>query len=289
MLNVGSIVSSAFALLARAPVAIGVWSALCALPGIGWWFIARREFSRLLEGSGFGAEYFIGMIGTQVALGLITVLIATAALRLSLRPNEPGVAGLRVGADELRILGVSLLLGLAFLVVALALGIVVAMVSLSSTGSGAGDLGNVVIAIPFILVALAIFVWLQVRLSLVLALTFVRRNIAIGEAWDQTRGRFWTLFGGYFVIFLFVVLLWSLSGLVTAAPYLSSFMEAGLEAEAMEGIAQGQMTRISVTTVASWALSGLTGTIAIVLFTCATAAVVRALGLEEEEISRTFA
>ena len=44
--------------------------------------------------------------------------------------------------------------------------------------------------------------WFYVKLSLSFPLTLLRRRFVIGEAWTLTKGRFWTLFGAYFMIFV---------------------------------------------------------------------------------------
>ena len=59
------------------------------------------------------------------------------------------------------------------------------------------DSGGAMAVIPALLLSAAIFclaVWLQVRLSLVFSLTFLRRKFIIGDSWELTRGRLWSLF-----------------------------------------------------------------------------------------------
>ncbi|WP_129790844.1 hypothetical protein [Sphingosinicella sp. CPCC 101087] len=292
MLNLGSIISGAFALPTRFPLAVGAWALIYALPGIASWFFVQPAMLTPLNGEGTApfdlTRYFGSVLLVWLAMFLVVAVLMTAAFRAMLRPEEPSLVGLRLGADEIRTMGLSLLLAVAFyagfVIVAFAIGLMFVGV-----GAGMNLAGSVLFIIVAIIAVLASVIWLQVRLSLVFALTFLRRRIVVVESWTLTRGRFWTLFGSYLVILLFLLMLWGVTAAVTAAPLLDSFMQADFDPEAMQAIAADRFGEFSAMTLLSWLLGGLLGALGIALYAGATSTVVRDLGVHEEDIAQTFA
>ena len=292
MLNVGSIISGAFALPVRHPLAVALWSLLYAVPGMVSWLLMQPAALAPADGQEMPAAdafRYLGLVFlAQLVLFLIVVALLSAALRLMLRPHEPGLAGLRLGMDELRILGLSLLMTIAvyfgFVIVVLVLALLFA-----GLATGLGTVGGAAVVGLAVLAVLGLFIWLQVRLSLVFPLTFIRRKIIIGDSWELTRGRFWTLFGGYFAIFLILMVLWILASAVSAAPYLLSLMQSGFDPDAIQALSSAQMSEINAVTVLGWLLGGAAGALGIALFAGATATVVRQLGVHEEQVASTFA
>jgi hypothetical protein len=149
-----------------------------------------------------------------VALGFNSVLGA-AMIRAVLRPSESRFGFLRLGADELRQLGLAVVTFLLFfgvylgLIVAITfLGVIVGL-GLKVTAGAA-----IVFGILIVLVAMA---FLAVRLSLAPALTFDTRRINLLGSWAMTRGRFWRLFGTYALTFALAAMVFVLSNLVVVA------------------------------------------------------------------------
>lgn len=142
-----------------------------------------------------------------VVLGMALMLFAILTggiYRLSLRPQEPGLAHLRLGRDELRLAAVHLmmvLIGMGFL---LAFELVIAALG------GPREVSPMLVFL--VGVALGILMtWVGVRLSLATPMTFAERRISISAAWRLTRGQFWSLFGmivlaGIFYIMLFLLI-----------------------------------------------------------------------------------
>lgn len=124
---------------------------------------------------------FVAMLGTA----LIQVILVCGLYRLMLRPEEPGFLHLRVGRDELRLLGVYAAVMLAFF---LLIGATVLAMTLVRR------LGPVATA-PVGIVGFAVAVWLGLRLSLAAPASFAERRFALAASWRMTRGRVWSLFG----------------------------------------------------------------------------------------------
>jgi hypothetical protein len=141
---------------------------------------------------------------TVVAIALVAQAILSAAMiRAVLRPRDDRFGYLRLGADELRQLGLLLLTALVFAAVYLGIALVVGVVAgflVAATKAGA----NALLVVVFLSLAVVIL-FLAVRLSLAPALTFDHRRINLAGSWALTRGRFWPLFGAYLLAFALAV------------------------------------------------------------------------------------
>ena len=122
-----------------------------------------------------------------------SAMIYAAISRSVLRPGESAFGYLRLGMDEVRVLIVSLVLFLVFMV----LGV------FSSTLVGTVIGMTVAMELPalwlgvvlLILAAIGLFVWLSVRLSFAIPITMTERRIAIFDSYAVTRGQIWPLLG----------------------------------------------------------------------------------------------
>lgn len=186
------------------------------------------SFRDFLQGGGESdSEALTNILAKSPQLGPILLLavyfsavVLAGVFRVVLRPGEKGVAHLRMGADELRLTVVFLVL-LAFVIIAVALvDFSVVMVS---------QLTGPTRIIPILLTfsGLAITLWMAVRLSLAAPVTFARRRIAIGESWRITRGHFWSLFGMIIMAMIFWAIVWIL---VTIIGYVAVAIAGGAEA-----------------------------------------------------------
>jgi membrane-anchored glycerophosphoryl diester phosphodiesterase (GDPDase) len=141
--------------------------------------------------------------------------------------------------------------------------------------------------------ALSAVVWFQVRLSLAFPLTLLRREIVIGESWRLTRGRFWTLFGAYLVIFVLVTALSVAATFATSGSYFIDIFRNMTDPAAMQRIMAAQLARqaggIGAMTVLGWLLSAAAGALTIALGGGALATAARALTAGQESIADTFA
>jgi len=128
-------------------------------------------------------------------------------------------------------------------------------------------------------------IYAEVRLSLAFPLTFVRRNFVIGEAWRLTKGRFWTLFGAYFVIWLLVMVLMAILVGLAVAPFFSELAQGGNTPEAARLAFQHEMEQFARVDAANvgFALGGaLVSGLAIALFGGAVAIAARDLLPDEQ-------
>jgi hypothetical protein len=132
------------------------------------------------------------------AVALAVNCIAYGAMnRAILRPQDGAFGFLRLGVDELRLLGAMVLLAIVFFSAYFGLVAVVALCAgLAALG---GKIAVILVGAVTVATALCIIVILAVRLSLVLATTFDTGKISLGASWALTRGRFWPILGTYFL------------------------------------------------------------------------------------------
>lgn len=219
-----------FRLARRAPWAILAWAgayvALCAVvvAVAGTSLLHIVTLAAQVEQS---AEPSIGdLMALWQAYGALMVLIlpvsllfgavlSTAVARAVIRPGERRFGYMRLGKDELRVLAVTLGVGLVMLAVMIAgVGLV------SALGRMAASMSAPFLILPGVLAGLAtaaVMIWLAVRLSLAVPITFAEHRIAIRESWVMTKGRFWPLLG-MTVLAGVMSLLVALLGSMVAAP-----------------------------------------------------------------------
>ncbi|HEX6866129.1 MAG TPA: hypothetical protein VF122_02750 [Caulobacteraceae bacterium] len=130
-------------------------------------------------------------------IGLAMVAVMRAAVyRAVLRPSDSAYGYLRLGSDELR------LVGLVLIYLVLAIGFIFALVLVAgllagglaaALGAGFGALFGALIG----LAAVCFIIFVAVRLSLAGPMTFAERRLRVFESWTLTRGHFWRLAGTY--------------------------------------------------------------------------------------------
>jgi hypothetical protein len=269
MTSVGSILGGAFRLVRDHPLSVLVWGLIHAA-AFAALFLAMRPLFQVY------ADFFSAMFAQQLAagpgkpmdpqmfqpyvarmqaaggivflaeLGLFALLaiIFTATQRAVLRPGQRSFFFLRFGGDELRLMGLAFFLavclGIGFFVAELLLIIVIVIIAVAS--GSAAVVGLLALIAFCVLMGAAIYA--QVRVSLAFPLSFVRRAFIIGEAWRLSKGRFWTLFGAYFVIMLFYLVLAAILFGVAAAPLISELAQAPNTPEAIQLAFQHQLARV---------------------------------------------
>lgn len=158
-----------------------------------------EELWSLFGGMAVGAAVLIP------AIIILSVVQLCAVFRAVLRPEERGFAYLRFGGDELRQIGLMILMTLFFGL--LACGFVAALVF----GLKTADLDGGLKAAIGIVGGLAFFVLmlvLGVRLSLAQPMTFAQRRVRFFGSWGLTKGKFWPLLGMYILAAIFTIIVY---------------------------------------------------------------------------------
>lgn len=272
MLTVADILGGGFRLLRERIGAFAIWALLYTVLHSAVAYAMRpftAELTALQTGRPAAAApdpaAMIGMFSSMAGIYLLLLLgmlvISVAALRAALRPGESAFAYLRIGMDELRMLGLAVVfwLAIALFYVAFVL-VMLAIVFALGMFAHAAMIPGVIALVLLMLLALIYF---QVRFSLVFALTMLRRRLVIGESWRLTRGRFWMLFGAYFVLMLIIVACGVLAAGLANGPYLaelarSSTNPAAYDAARVRNLQQ-LMGPVSITTMLGWLVGGVSG------------------------------
>ena len=220
-----------FRIVRREPVTVAIWAALLAVMSGGATVLLLPMFTQMRAGitpgataptaqsmAALGQLFRIYLLLLPLYLIVISVFMA-AVYRAVLRPEQRGFGRLRLGGDELRIIGLILLMGLLFMGVGLVVGIVGALVGggVAVATRSSGSAGAVIIVLLMYLVVFAGMVWLGVRLSLAAPMTFARKRISLFGSWSLTKGRFWPLLGCYFLAWVLTILILMVDLVVSGA------------------------------------------------------------------------
>jgi hypothetical protein len=186
--------------------------ALLMMASLGPDFVAMAKKGRFTPED---ADAVAGMLAQSWPAFLLVLVLVVALMsvmtagiyRLVLRPEEKGLAHLRLGADELRLTVINLVL--------FGVGMVCLVTGFMAT-TAAEQVGPA-LAVPVGALILGLTIWVGVRLSMATPMTFALRKIAIGPAWEMTRGRFWPLFGMIVLAVIFYVMIWLLINIIGIA------------------------------------------------------------------------
>lgn len=158
-----------------------------------------------------------GVFALMTPLVLIfSALNYAAVFRAVLRPEEKAVFFFRIGGDELRILLVSVVLAIVFVAAFVGAAVITGV----AVGVGKGVGGTAAAWLVGLLVGVtcvALLIWLSVRLSLALPITFAEKRIALFDSWKLTKGRFWGLLGMMLLALIFAIVVGVLGGLIANA------------------------------------------------------------------------
>ena len=164
-----------------------------------------------LEALGWTYMNFMGLM-LPLALVLSAVLNAAVA-RAVLRPQEKAFGYMRLGGDELRVLAVSLILGIVFAAVSMVLFAIVGVLAglAAQANQGVGILVGVLTG----LVAVAVLIWLGLRLSLAVPVTVAEKRIAPFASFALTKGHSLPLLGMGIIAVIMSSLVSILGGIVS--------------------------------------------------------------------------
>lgn len=249
MVSIGSILSGTFRFVGSNVRSILVWSGVLFLMTIGMMVLMRPFYQAqvaLLQRADAtpAAPPFGSFLLALLFVLIVSVVLLAGAFRAVFFPDQARLAYLRLGMDELRLLGCALILVIGFYLLMIVAGIVLGLaVLVGTTAFGASPTaGAIVIAgVSFVLSA-----WLVTRLSLALPMTLLERKIVIGPAWRLTRGHFWQLLGAYVVIFLVVMVAYAVIFLLRTGPSFTDLLHPRDQAAAAR-VATAQLAALSLT------------------------------------------
>ncbi len=233
--SVTSAATSGFGVIGREPLAVLAWGVLILvvliLPsaGLGWALIPdvvsffksaaasssspdmdSAMMTRMMQMQSkmmlFNLVYWLG--GT-----LVKAVIAAAVFRVVLEPSEKGFAFLRLGAQELWLSLVFLVMGVLAYIVSVAGVLLVAIFAALAYVIGAmsspevGVASCVLVAVVAGLAAGGALIWAMLRLSMAGPMTFSERKFLLFESWTLTRGQAWPLLGMTLLLGLILIAL----------------------------------------------------------------------------------
>lgn len=181
---------------------------------------------------------------------LVSAILYAAVARSVLRPAEKAFGYLRLGMDEVRVLVVSVVLGLIFFVLWLVLAGVVGGLAGVTVASEQPALWLVVVLA--VLGGLALLIWLAVRLSLAIPMTLDQGRFAIFDSFAATKGRFWALLGMAIIAAIMSILV-SLLGSIVGLPL--TMATGGLEKlAAFEGAGIAEIIQAAWPIILGWSV-----------------------------------
>lgn len=266
MVTVGSIVGGT-ARFARANIGvIAVWAALYILVLV----VERLAIGPFLAPALAGGDAPPASPGAAGAVAVaafmtsvVTVILYNAVSRAVLFPDARAAAYLRLGMDELRLVGLVMLLLLGTI-------LCVTIVSLAGWlimrlfGSmlGVGSLGATIAGGVILAGMLFGALWVAMPLAMTVPLTLQRRRIVIGPAWQLSKGRFGRLLGAYLVCLLAQI---AVAIAMTIPTMTAALSAASGEAEAADAVAAQAGLLAAPTGILPLVLYGALGIVVLVL------------------------
>ncbi|HEY2051948.1 MAG TPA: hypothetical protein VGH03_21620 [Caulobacteraceae bacterium] len=146
----------------------------------------------------------------ELALLLMAVVtnafVQAAMMRLVFSPGAARFGFFRIGADELRQLGLEILALVVLMGGYFGFAVVASIIMVAISGLGAPT--NVAGLIAGVSAALVVLAAVFVRLSLAVPLTFDTGRINLFGSWRLTRGQFWPILGTYILVIALVAAVW---------------------------------------------------------------------------------
>ncbi|GAA4768063.1 hypothetical protein GCM10023219_12420 [Stakelama sediminis] len=309
MLDIGAVIGAGFETARSKPKALAIWFGvyliLTVAVGLPMMSIMQNDFAAMGTGadafaSGNFAAAMMQIYGLYLMQLIVMLVLSAAIYRAVLRPQESAAGYLRLGMDELRLLGLSILFGIAWVILLVGISIVIALVAgVGAVGMGLGSNGSagpgvlaIVLSIVLGLGSLVLMAFLGVRFALAFPLTVYRRRIMIGEAWRLSRGNFWAMLAAFIVVFIINIVVMVLVNAIGGAGYMASLLRGMSNPEQLSAASQARMemlSHFSFFMILTWILSAVAGLLWLVLNCCGLANAARQLlGDTQEDIEAVW-
>jgi hypothetical protein len=250
MISVGRILEGAFGVFREHFTAVAIWGGIYLACNLALALAMRPLLGAAVDPalaqdpsavlSAMGPIWLLGLL-----LGIVGIVLYTAAMRAVLRPQAGGIAFLRLGLDELRTLGLLILFMIASVVLFFGASLIVGLF-IGGVAAGSGSMALTgFLSVVVGLVVLGALIFLTVRFSLAFPLTLHRGAFAIGEAWRLSRGHFWTLFGAALVVSLIGFVLSIAVNMVAAGGYFADVLSTINDPEASARLAERQVAAMN--------------------------------------------
>jgi hypothetical protein len=234
--------------IGRHPLAVVVWGVallvLTLLPTVALMAAMGPQMSQMLQTlatqqtgeldpatlqqiMGLQSGMMLFNLGSWLWGTLVNAVVCAAVFRAVLKPAQPGLAYLRLGAQELWLALLFLVESVLFYIVAvIASLIIVALAFIVGMASGQGEMAagtGVLTAVIAGLVVAGVLIWVSLRLSMAAPMTFADAQFRLFESWTLTRGKGWSLLG----VLVLTVILVIVIELLVAGVVLGGLFAAG--------------------------------------------------------------
>ncbi|HTX49639.1 MAG TPA: hypothetical protein VME40_09645 [Caulobacteraceae bacterium] len=237
-IDIGDAATAGLRMIGRQPIAVLCWGLLMAVY-VGVLFvlfsggIASAISALVANGASTppptlivqllaNAFGFIALL--LVGVQLLDIVFRAAAIRAELEPQASSFAYMRVGGQEAWVLaasfvfflvlfGANLLMAIPLSIVTLAAGIGQMAASGGAPASHAAAGLNVVSLFGQLLVN-GVLIWLWLRLSLGVVMSYHERQFRLFESWTLTRGHAWRMFLALLLVTLMLIALGLVMGIV---------------------------------------------------------------------------
>lgn len=243
-----------FALVFWALLYVVLFGAVFAL--VGGSMVSMMAASTRLEAAGPAVtmddlrplmQSYAMMVAVLAPLGLVVgAVLGSAVSRAVLRPTENAFGYLRLGADEMRVLGVTVVIFFIMLAVMAVFGVLIG----GAAGFASGTPSLWIVVGLLCILAFCVYIWVAIRLSLAVPATISQRRMVIGEAFRLSKGRFWSLLGMALLAFVMSIVVSILGGIVSMP---IRMMTGGIEGlEKMDGDNMMAMLQTAWPAIAAW-------------------------------------
>ncbi len=251
MISVGKILEGAFGVFRDHLLAVAIWAGIYLAGNIAI-LLAMRPMMAEAFSPGVSTSDPSAMMSAMAPvwllnfiLGIVGIVLYTASMRSVLRPDAGGLAFLRLGLDELRMIGLVVLFVIGGFILSFGASM---LFGVFAAGVAVGSGSTAITVILGFLIGLVVFgavLYLTVRFSLAFPLTLHRGAFAIGEAWRVSRGHFWTLFGSALVVTVIGFVLAMVIGIFSMGSYFADIMSAAGNPDATMLAAERQAAMMS--------------------------------------------